>query len=198
MSSPYGSPTLTVPFLIIVEIAMAIGWIDEIYKNADGDFRLQSIDDSHNGSAAKELSPGELPPLPWLWPSFNLDDKQFHVIQSRTHWSCQWCGVPWYYNSRHYKTLISPNGVTTKVFQSQQDGSNWIFFQDANTGRTVGRQQVPKSSDYHVHLRFENEGVFFDVINDDGSTLDALTQINDQIKGWITVLAPVLAAILKK
>ncbi len=177
---------------------MAIGWIDEIYNNSTRAYALQSIDSSHNGSASKDLAPGELPPpVPWLWPRFDLDDKQFHTIPAKTHWSCQWCGVPWYWNSVHYKVLRSATGTVVKFYQSQVNGVNSIWFQDANTGRILAKQQVSKSSDYHLHLRFEDDGVYFDVINDDGTTADFIAQVNDTAKGWVTALAPIIAALLK-
>jgi hypothetical protein len=105
------------------------------------------------------------------------------------------------------KAVKMPGGGNeVRVFQSFVDGSNWIMFQNGNTGELVGRQQVSKTVDYRCTLRFQTDAsspaggplIYFDVINDDGSTQEAITNIRNELYQWIAVPAGVLAAIIKK
>jgi len=161
---------------------MGVGWIDRIYNNTDQAWSLKSIDSSHNGA----ISGGG--------GNFALDDGQMHSLVPRTFYRADWCGIPWYYQGKHYKAFTDSNGQKSIAFyQSQVGGTNWIIFEEEDTGRQIGRTQVDKSVDYHCVMRFEPTGVFLDVVNDDGSTRDVQHQIWDVTKGWVDAFMTELA-----
>src|ERR1700730_7889838 len=149
---------------------MTVGWIDHIYNNTDQSIQMQSIDDRNNGLVR------------WSGPQFDLQDQLYHDFPQQTSFRADWCGIRWYYRGLHYKAIKAPGANNeVRAFQSFADGSNWIMFQNANTGALVGRQQVSKTVDYRCTLRYEPDPnnpaggplIFFDVINDDGSTQEA-------------------------
>ncbi len=168
---------------------MGIGWIDNIYNNTVQNWYLQSIDDRNNG----ELSGGG-------YPNFKLDDKQFHQLRPRTHYHADWCGIPWYYNGQHYKVFtIDRTKNAVSFFTSEVGDKNWIMFQDVINGQEILRQAVPKGSDFHCTMRFEDNGVYVDIVNNNAfSGENALYQIYNELKQWVRVVATIMGATLKK
>ncbi|MCA9484602.1 MAG: hypothetical protein KC553_12790 [Nitrospina sp.] len=163
---------------------MAVGWIDIVVNNTDSAWHLKSVDDRHNGA------------LKGGGDHFELDDKGFHQIRPRTQYDADWCGIPWYHQGKHYKSISKDKEKEVIFYTSWKDGKNWIMFEEGDTRRPLGRLQAPET-DFHCYLRFELNDVIIDIVNDDGSTQKALTQIFDEVKGWIEVLAPLLAAKIK-
>ncbi|NJK31323.1 MAG: hypothetical protein HC927_02285 [Deltaproteobacteria bacterium] len=154
---------------------MGIGYIDNIYNNSKTSWHIRSVDDRHNGVLTTD---GE---------EFTLDDGAFHEIAANTHYHGSWCGIPWYFEGRHFKQFARDNNKKrgTRFYTSQLSDENWIIYEDAATGRQVARQKVPNNQDFHCNLRFEDEGVFIDVVNSNQFTAEnMLVQILEQGK-WV-------------
>lgn len=165
---------------------MSVGWIDNIYNNSGTVWHLQSVDDRHNGA----LSGGG--------SQFTLDDGGYHALASGTHYKADWCGIPWYFEGRHYK-VISQDQIHGVLFYTSQIGdAHWIIFEELNTGRQLARQAVPNGSDFHCTMRFESTGLFIDVVNNNAfSGENAVYQLMLETREWIAVLAPVLGEAIK-
>jgi hypothetical protein len=161
---------------------MAIGWIDRICNNSGSSWYLKSVDDRHNGA------------LKGGGASFTLDDANFHVLNHHTQYTADWCGIPWYYQGKHFKVLSKDQKRGVLFYISEIGADNWIIYEELNTGRQLARQAAPKGSDFHCNLRFEDTGVFIDIVNNNAfSGENALYQIYSEIKEWEDVLAPVVA-----
>lgn len=148
---------------------MSVGWIDNIYNNARSTWYLKSVDDRNNGALA-----------------------------GSTRYHADWCGIPWYFEGRHYKVISqdSKNGVL--FYTSELKGRNWIVYEQLNTGRQIARQAVPTGSDFHCNMRFEPDGVFIDVVNNNQfSGEKAALQIMGEAKSWVKALAPIFAAAIQ-
>ena len=165
---------------------MGVGWIDRIYNNTDLQWLFQSIDDRHNGAIKNSLTGAQ----------FTLDDRQFHALNPRTRFTAEWCGIPWYYNGQHFKTMSTDGSRTAEFFTSDVEGKNWIYFKDGQTGRDIGRQQAPRV-DFHCWLRFENDGNYIDILNDAGLVQETIAYVLNEARQWVTALAPILAAMVK-
>ncbi|SFH69215.1 hypothetical protein SAMN05421678_1294 [Actinopolymorpha cephalotaxi] len=164
---------------------MGVGWIDDIYNNTDARWYLRSVDSSHNGSLAGGGT------------SFVLDGGAYHSLAPRTHYHADWCGIPWYYNGQHFKAMSSDMRQNVQFFTSQVDGKNWVYYTNGVTGATIARQEAPKV-DFHCRLRFEADGNYLDIINDDSSTQEAVTYIYTELKTWAQMAMSALGGILKK
>jgi hypothetical protein len=174
---------------------MAVGWIDTMYNNTAARWNLASVDSMHNGSFRDTDSEGR-PIGPVL---FTLDDGQLHGIADNRRYHADWCGIPWYWQGNHYKIITDTNGTKqVQFFQSQEGSSNWVFFQELESGRNIARIEVPKNVDYHCNLRFESDGIFLDVRNDDGSTADVQHQVYDETKYWMNVVVQLFGDAIKK
>lgn len=165
---------------------MGVGWIDNIYNNSSSIWYIQSVDDQHNGALSGDSS------------SFKLDDGEFHPLQPGTHYAADWCGIPWYYAGKHFKVISQDRSGKVQFFTSELEGGNWIIYQEMDNGHRIARQAVPKGSDFHCNLRFEPEGIFIDVVNNNAfSGENALYQVMTETKDWIRALAPVIAEAIK-
>ena len=144
------------------------------------------MDDRHNGA----LSGGGT--------HFTLDDRNYRALQPGMHYKADWCGIPWYFEGKHFKVISQDQRRGVLFYTSEIGGSNWIVYEELNTGRQVARQAVPKGSDFHCNLRFEPTGVFFDVVNNNAfSGENAVYQVMSEAKDWLTVLAPIMSEALK-
>jgi hypothetical protein len=164
---------------------MAVGWIDNLYNNTARPWYLRSVDDRHNGvlvSAGGRLV---------------LDDGRFHEVAAHTHYAADWCGIPWYFQGKHFKVLSRSGQGGARFFTSEVGAENWLVFEDSGTGRGIGRQSVPKGSDFHCNLRIEDNGVFFDVVNNHAfSAENAVSQIYSEAKEWVGMAMPAIAAAI--
>ncbi len=166
---------------------MGIGWIDRVYNNSGTSWYLKSVDDRHNGK------------LKGAGTSFKLDDAKFHVLKPRTSYTADWCGIPWYYNGKHYKAISKGENSGVLFYTSENEGSNWIVYEELNKGRRLARQKAPKRSDFHCNLRFEDTGFFIDIVNNNAfSGENALYQIYSETKGWVKVLEPIFTKAFSK
>jgi hypothetical protein len=159
---------------------MGIGWIDNVYNNTGSAWYLQSVDDRNNGELTNTRTKTK----------FKLDGGAFKKLDPSTHYAASWCGIPWYYNGRHYKAFSSSSSAKgMQFYTSELEGKNWIMYQDGATGRTVARQAAPKGSDFHCTMRVESDGVFIDIVNNNEfSGENALFQIYTEVKEWAKVL----------
>lgn len=164
---------------------MGVGWIDNIYNNTDSQWYLRSVDSSHNGVLTGDGG------------SFPLDDLNYHALTPKSKFHAQWCGIPWYYQGSHYKAMSLDKQKNVQFYTSQSDGTNWIYFLDGLTGNPVARQKAPKS-DFHCNLRFEDDGNYIDIVNDDGSTVEAVTFVYNESKFWADEAIKLVAALIKK
>jgi hypothetical protein len=171
-----------------MEYVMGVGWIDSIYNNTDQPWWFASADSSHNGRLVR---------LSDHW-SFTLDDRQYHQIDPRTQYWAQWCGIPWFYQALHYKSLSINQDNNVRMYTSQTAGVNYIVYEDGKTGRVVGRQEVPKNVDFHCRLRIEDDGNFIDVLNDDGTTREATVEVYNEAKEWVKVVISILGLLVGK
>jgi hypothetical protein len=162
-----------------------VGWIDSIYNNTARQFKMRSVDSEHNGAISNDR--GE---------KFALDDQKWHAFAANNRWHADWCGISWYFRDLHYKELSINDKTSFRFYQSQVDGKNWVIFRDGPTDHPIGRQEVPKTADYHCVLRVENNGIFLDVVNDDGTTQEVLAEIYDQTKYWVHESLGALGTVL--
>ena len=134
---------------------MGVGWIDRVYVNTSGSWNIKSTDDHNNGA------------LRGGGRSFDLNDRRTHQLKGKTMYSADWCGIPWYYQGKHFKTISksSSGDDACEFFTSEIKDKNWLMFYNKRTGKEVARQEVPKGSDFHCFLRFEEDGVFFEIVN---------------------------------
>ena len=153
-----------------------IGWIDRIYNNTNQTWYIKSVDDRHNGKL-KEVGGRE---------EIELDGGQWHALKPNTQYKCEWCGIPWFWNSDHFKRLSGRADKRTyvEIFQSSQDRKNWVYYTDQN-GREVGRQQVLKDAGYHTWLKIEADGCALYMVNDDGDIVDTIKQLIDLAGEWV-------------
>jgi hypothetical protein len=165
---------------------MAVGWIDNVFNNTDTTWFLKSVDDRNNGV----LKSGSA--------SLQLDDAQFHEIKPKTQYGADWCGIPWYFQGKHYKALSRDQKSGIAFFTSEIGAENWIIYNDIATGRPIARQSAPKGSDFHCNLRFEDEGIFLDIVNNNAfSGENAVYQVYSETKEWVKVLLPAITAAIK-
>jgi hypothetical protein len=152
---------------------MAVGWIDTIYNNSDSHITFGSRDDQNNGV----LQEGPGSPL-------ELSKNQRVAPKSRYH--AEFCGIPWYFQGKHYKMLSMnkeiPPGV--QFYQSEIEGNNWIIFEDMQTGRRIARQRVP-NVDYHCNLILNNDDVLIEVVNDQSVSWEQFMQAYDEFGKWV-------------
>jgi len=171
-----------------VVVVMGVGWIDRIYNNTGLEWQMQSIDSRNNGAIRS-------------WPEnkqlFDLHDQKFHILSPAAEFRGDWCGIPWYYNGKHYKSLTADQEHFVQIFTSHVEGRNWIYFVDGKTGRDIGRQTAP-DVDFHCYLRFEDSGIFIDIKNDDGTTADVLAFLYDETKYWVQVAISIFGGSVKK
>ncbi|WP_285568400.1 hypothetical protein [Actinoallomurus iriomotensis] len=128
---------------------------------------------------------------------FTLDDGQYHVLKPYTHYHASWCGIPWYYQGIHFKSMSLDRQNNVQFYTSQVDSANWIYYVDGRTGKILARQGAPKNVDFHCNLRFENDGNYIDIVNDDGSTQDVLAYAYSELKSWVQIAMSGLGALLK-
>lgn len=164
---------------------MGIGWIDNIYNNSSSRWHLKSKQDGHNGAIQGSAS------------NFILDDGQFHAIESRQAYRADWCGIPWYYQGKHYK-VISRNQKRGVLFYTSEIGpDNWIMYEELGTGRVLAKQKAPKGSDFHCNLRFEEEGAYIDIVNNNAfSGENAVFLIYNEYRQWVQTIAPVVGELI--
>ena len=163
------------------EWVMPVVWIDEIYNNSNSVWHLQSVDSTHNGAV---LLNGQ--------KVAELDSGDFHDLAPHTHYHAEWCGVPWYWKGEHFK-CVRRNTQGIQIFAAEDGGKNWIRFHEAATGRPLARLEVSKNTDTHVFLRFEDDGVFIDVVANANPYFE---QFVDSTKDFAAAAAAVVAAIL--
>lgn len=157
---------------------MGVGWIDNIFNNTDRHWFFQSVDDRNNGA----LSGGS--------SNFTLDDRAYHKLSPHTHYTADWCGIPWYYSGKHYKVISPDEHDGVKFYTSQNGAKNCIVYEELQTGRQRILQHVP-GGDFHCNLRIENEGFFIDVVNNhEFSSDNALYLILGKTEEWLKYLAP--------
>jgi hypothetical protein len=165
---------------------MAIGWIDNVFNNTNTPWFLKSVDDRNNGALKSDSA------------SFQLDDTLFHEIKPKTQYGADWCGIPWYFQGKHYKALSKDQQSGIIFFTSEIGNENWIVYNEIGTGRSVARQSAPKGSDFHCSLRFEDEGIFLDIVNNNAfSGENAVYQVYSEAKEWVTVLLPAISEAIK-
>jgi hypothetical protein len=165
---------------------MAVGWIDNIFNNTNSTWYLKSVDDSHNGA----LEAGGA--------RFALDDQTFHAVKPRTHYRADWCGIPWYYQGKHFKALSKDQKTGVLFYTSEMAGGNWVVYEELGTGRQLARQAAPQGSDFHCSLRFEDTGVYIDIINNNAfSGENAVYQVYSETQEWVKVLGPMIAAAIQ-
>src|ERR1700712_3822979 len=164
---------------------MGVGWIDNIYNNTGSTWFLKSVDSGHNGAIQPDSG-----------PQFTLDDGNFHGLTGNKHFHADWCGIPWYYQGKHFKAFSLDQSKNVQFYTSQVAGKNWIYFLDGVSGNILARKEAPKV-DFHCNLRFEGAGPEIDIVNDDGSTQEVLNQIYTEAKSWATIAASVLGTLLK-
>jgi hypothetical protein len=165
---------------------MGVGWTDNIYNNSSAVWYFQSVDDRNSGA----LSGGG--------SHFTLDDRKYHALKPGTGYKADWCGIPWYFEGKNFKVISQDQRRGVLFYTSEIGASNWIIYEELNTGRQVARQAVPKGSDFHCNLRFEPAGVFVDVVNNHAfSGENALYQVLSETKDWMKALAPVMAEAIK-
>jgi hypothetical protein len=164
---------------------MAVGWIDNLFNNTVHPWYLKSVDDRHNGT----LTSGS--------HRLVLDDGGFHKLSPKTHYSADWCGIPWYFQGKHSKVLSKSGRAGARFYTSELGKENWITFEESETGRSIARQSVPKGSDFHCNVRIEDSGIFFDVVNNNEfSAENALHQIYSETKEWVQIAMPAIAAAI--
>jgi hypothetical protein len=156
-------------------------WIDKVYNNSQSVWYLTSVDEKHNGGLYQNGR-----------KVIELDGGQPHAITPGTY-EASWCGVPWSDDQNHYK-CVSRNGSGSNLFMAQQDGKNWVLFLNAKTGRFVARVEVSPSADSHVNLRFEDDGVYLDVI--DAPDSSGLLEVLQAGGPWVGAAAAVIAAAI--
>lgn len=123
---------------------MGIGWIDTIYNNSSSDWTLQSYDDRNNGLIT--------PVTGGAGSDFNLDGTAKCTLKAKTQYRASWCGIPWYFEGRHYKVLKAKDDQGVRFYTTEVDDRNWIMFQYINTGQVIGKQMVPKGEDFRCEL----------------------------------------------
>jgi hypothetical protein len=147
-------------------------WIDKVYNNSKATWKLSSVDDQNNGAlfqGGKKV--------------VELDGGEPHDI-APGQYDAQSCGVPWYNDGSHYK-LATKGGPGLSFFMAQQDGKNWVLFRNFQTGSSIARIEVSMVSDSRVYLRFENDGVYLDVI--DAPSSSGAVQTVDTVGKWVDV-----------
>lgn len=163
---------------------MGVGWIDNIYNNSSSKWYLKSKSDRHNGAIQGSGS------------SFLLDDAQFHAIESGQAYKPEWCGIPWYYQGKHYKVISKDQKRGVLFYTSEIGPDNWIMYEELGTGRVIAKQKAPKGADFHCNLRFENNGFYIDIVkNNEFSGENALFLIY-QDRQWMHSTAPVVGEII--
>jgi hypothetical protein len=163
---------------------MGVGWIDNIYNNTGSQWFLKSVDSSHNGAIQPDSG-----------ASFTLDDGNFHGFTPQ-HFHANWCGIPWYYQGSHFKAFSTNRMDNVQFYTSYVDSKNWIYYLDGLNGHILARQEAPKV-DFHCNLRFEDSGPVLDIVNDDGSTQEVLTQLYTELKAWTAIAMSALGTVLK-
>ncbi len=139
---------------------MGSGWIDTVYNNSDKVVKIRSRDNEHNGTMVNENNPLE---------NFDLADGQFHELKPHTKYWTDWLAIPWYYRGKRYKSYSADN--TINFFNSQIGSHDYVMFVNDANGKMLMRQRVPTDCDFYCTMRFENDGVWIDIVNHD-STLD--------------------------
>ena len=165
---------------------MPIGWIDVVANNTDRECQLKSVDDFHNGRLVNGSE------------SLELDGGAYRLLRANTVYNAQWCGIPWYYSGLHYKSFKNLEGKDIFFYQSQVDGTNSIMFEYGSTRRHIARIAVSKAANFHCYMRYEEDGVFFDINNDDGTTVEALQYFENQLVKWVPIALKALGILLGK
>lgn len=164
---------------------MAVGWIDNIYNNSQQIWYMKSVDDRHNG----RLTAGS--------ESFKLDDGAFHPLSPGIHYTADSCGIPWYYQGKHFKVISRNTTGGVRFYTSEIGDKNWIIYEEDGRGRELARQTVPKGSNFHCNLRFEDSGVFIDIVNNpEFSAENAVFQVLRETRDLVVALAPDVAQII--
>jgi hypothetical protein len=127
-----------------------------------------------------------------------VDDRKYHALPGNTHFHADWCGIPWYFEDKHFKVISRDRQKGVLFYTSEIERHNWIVYEELNTGHQIARQAVPTGSDFHCNLRFEAGGVFIDVVNNNAfSGENAAYQIKSETKAWVTALAPIIGAAIQ-
>jgi hypothetical protein len=108
---------------------MGVGWIDNIYNNTDKEWCLKSVDDRHNGAIFRDGR-----------RLFELDDRKYHSLSPHTQFHAEWCGIPWYYQGKHYKAMSADQQSNVQFYTSEMDKKNNIIFLNGQTGEIIGRK----------------------------------------------------------
>lgn len=164
---------------------MGVGWIDNVYNNTDKQWYLKSLDDSHNGAISRDGR-----------QLFTLDDHAYHGLSAHTQFHADWCGIPWYYQGRHYKAMSSDQQRNVQFYTSDVEGKNWIYYLDGLTGNIIGRQQAPRV-DFRCNLRFETTGNFIDIVNDSGNVQETVAFLYNEFKQWVQIGLGAFGATIK-
>jgi hypothetical protein len=177
-------------------VHMGVGWVEHIYNNTGDDWYISSHDKEHNGTIRAVDSNGR--PIGGI---VKLDDGGYKKLNANTQYADTWCGIPWYVaDESHFKSLASTqNGPGIKIYQSEISGSNYIVYEDPSNGKRLGATGVPVGlfTDYHCHIRIENDGIYFDVVNDNGNIVNAITYVFDEAAKLAPIAAAILGATLK-
>lgn len=155
---------------------MSIGWIDRVYNNSSKTWYLKSVDDNHNGTLENSGSKVE------------LGVGLFQAVKPHTMYQADWCGIPWYYQGKHYKVIAENDQGNNAIqfYSTELEDKNWVVFEEAATGKKRLRQEVPKGSDFHCYLIFEEEGFRVDVVNNNAfSGENMLLEVYSETKKWV-------------
>lgn len=137
------------------------GFIDKIFNNSGRDYEIESRDTRLNGGL-QPLEGGHVEDMMY---------QGYKDLLAHRSYKLQWCRVPKFKNRKYFKryrvkgTYSSADwDIPAVMFYCYfQDGQNWIYFQDQN-GFYLIRQAVPNEGDFHLTLRFEDDGMYVNVI----------------------------------
>ncbi len=161
---------------------MGLGLIDTVYNNSDKIVKIRSKDDNNNGVVVNANNASD---------SFNLDDGQFHELQPHTKYCTERFGIPWYTGGKWYKTYSAD--YTINFFHSQLGEYDYIMFVNEANGKVLMRQCVPTQCDeFHCIMRFENDGVWIDVVHSNTAMhVDLVREVLSESGEWEKIGASV-------
>tara|TARA_B100000676_G_C18046051_1_gene828037 strand:+ start:730 stop:1260 length:531 start_codon:yes stop_codon:yes gene_type:complete len=167
---------------------MAIGWIDKVLNKTDKLWYIKSKNDINNGiveSAHLKLQ---------------LDDCRFHVLDPRTTYEGEWCGIPLDAKGLHYKEFATnkQSGIALYVMQTKQGA--WVEFKSTRTEKILARQDLPLGKEFHCHIRIETNGFYVDILNATGDVISHAStyRYNEENQSWVPDTIDAVAAALKQ
>ena len=116
---------------------MGVGLITKITNNSNQKWYIMSEDSANNGK---------------INGTIELNGGEWHEIPKGTS-TCDWCGIPWIKKGKSYKGLSCDSNKehAVRIFQSENDGKNWIYYKNFNTGDPLARQQI-SDDNYEAEL----------------------------------------------